>query len=291
MSRPYSISSSPKETKSGIVKLTIKKVSDGFVSNWIYENWKVGSEVEISGPDGTFYYERLRDHKNVIAVAGGSGITPFLSMARSIADGLEDFNLTVIFGSRTKDAILFDGEFAQICSQTNKVKIIHVLSDEKTEGYEYGFITAELIKKAAEKFTDGYSLFACGPSAMYSFLKTEIEKLGLSKKDIRFEIQSAAKMEGGKDCNLTVITPLEEKKITVHAGETLLSAIERNGLKCPSRCRGGECGWCRSRLVSGEVFVPESSEYRRFGDITRNFIHPCVSFATSDLVLEVPCDK
>lgn len=292
VSRPYSVSSSPLETKDGVVKITVKKVSEGFVSSWIFDNWKEGDEAEISGPEGTFYFERLRDHKNVIAVAGGSGITPFLSMAKSIGEKTEDFNLTVIFGSRTKNTILFEKEFKEICSKTEKVKVVHVLSDEKLDGYENGFITADLIGKYASDFEkEGYSLFVCGPSAMYSFLGGEIENLGLSKKDVRFEIQSAVKMEGGQDYFLTIKSLEGEKKIPVLAGETLLSAIEKNGIRCPSRCRGGECGWCRSKLLSGDVFVPETSEFRRYGDKKQGYVHPCVSFALSDVALEIPVDK
>jgi formate hydrogenlyase transcriptional activator len=111
------------------------------------DNWKVGTPVSISDPQGNFYFERMRDAKSVIALAGGSGITPFLSMAYSIKDGAEDFDLTVLFGSRTGKDILFEEEFDEICAVCPKVRLINVLSDEKKDGYENGFITAELIKK------------------------------------------------------------------------------------------------------------------------------------------------
>lgn len=295
VTRPYSISSSPMETKDGLVKITVKKTSEGFVSNYILKHWEKGSEVEISGPEGSFYYEKLRDHKNVIAVAGGSGITPFLSMAKAISEGIEDFNLTILFGNRTKDSILFKNEFDEICSKTDKVRVIHVLSEEKDfpedPMFETGFITSEIIKKYAENYSGDYSVFACGPSAMYSFLKGEIEKLGLARKDVRFEIQGALRLEGGKDYSLTIRTLGSEKTVPVLAGETILSAIEKSGVKCTARCRGGECGWCRSKLISGIIYIPEESEFRRFGDKRTNYIHPCVTFAESDVIIEVPAEK
>ena len=74
------------------------------------DNLKVGDKVIVSDPQGQFYYEDLRDSKHVIALAGGSGITPFLSMAAAIAEGSEDFNLTILFGSRTQEQILFKEE-------------------------------------------------------------------------------------------------------------------------------------------------------------------------------------
>lgn len=68
----------------------------------------------------------------------------------------------------------------------------------------------------------------------------------------------------------------------------MLVAIERAGIKAPSRCRSGECGWCRSKLVSGTVCIPEENELRRWADVHYGYIHPCSSFPTSDLVIEVP---
>ena len=73
-------------------------------------DFKKGDKVITSDPQGQFYYEKLRDAKHVIALAGGSGITPFLSMAGAIVEGTEDFNLTILFGSRGVDSILFKYE-------------------------------------------------------------------------------------------------------------------------------------------------------------------------------------
>ena len=97
LTRPYSLCSNPKDAFKGIYEITIKGINDGYASTYILENWKEGTEVILSGPLGQFYYERLRDAKNVVALAGGSGITPFLSMARAIADKTEDFNLTILY--------------------------------------------------------------------------------------------------------------------------------------------------------------------------------------------------
>ena len=81
-------------------------------------------------------------------------------------------------------------------------------------------------------------------------------------------------------------------KFTVETAEAepdvLLIAIERAGIAAPSRCRSGECGWCRSRLLSGDVFVPAVTDGRRGADKDFGYIHPCSSFPLSDVVLEVP---
>ena len=104
VNRAYSISSSPKNAREGYYELTLKYVQDGLVSRYVLDNWKEGDEVELSGPAGTFYYSPLRDAKTVVCLAGGSGVTPFLSLANAIADGDEDFRMILLYGSRTEDA-------------------------------------------------------------------------------------------------------------------------------------------------------------------------------------------
>ncbi len=82
------------------------------------------------------------------------------------------------------------------------------------------------------------------------------------------------------------------EKVTVPArcDEPLLVAIERAGIKAPSRCRSGECGWCRSRLVSGEVLAPGLTERRRLYDVVAGYIHPCCSFPCGDCVIAINCE-
>lgn len=296
VTRPYSISSSPKDALNGKIAITVKTNPTGFAAEHFLNNWKVGQHVLASDPQGQFYYDGFRDGHTVIACAGGSGITPFLSMAQAIRDGVEDFNLVILFGSRNRESILFAKEFEDICKATNKVKVVHVLSDEECEGYEHGFISAELIKKYAP--ASDYSVFICGPEAMYRFIEKELPALNLPKKFIRRELLGVTKKVWeqvgypaeckDKTFKITVKHGPKEVVIDASANESVLTALERAGIKAPSRCRSGECGWCRSKLVSGSVFIPEENEGRRFTDIQFNYIHPCASFATSDLVLEVP---
>ena len=294
-SRPYSICSSPKEALNGKYSIMIEDYPAGFVAPYLSKNIQIGDEFTISSPMGTFYYEPLRDEKHVVALAGGSGVTPFISMAYAIRDEIEDFDLTLIYGSRTRDSIYFKDELDELLNVTNKVKIIHVLSDEKIDGYEHGFITSDLIKKYA---SDNYSVFACGPGSFYSFMKEDIKKLNLKKKQIRFEMEAVS-----RDLASDINYPQEKKnmvfnavikqrdkeyKIAVRADEPILCAIERAGIKIPSSCRSGVCGWCRTRVVEGNTYNTEKNDNRGTGDVILGYIHTLDSFALSDLVLEIP---
>ena len=298
--RPVTLSCGPALTLEGKIQLTVKRVEqDAFLSAYIHENWKVGDAVETSGPQGTFFYEPLRDAKKVVAIAGGSGITPVFAMANAIADGDEDFDMTVLYGSRTKDDILFQEEFDAIMARTDKVKLVNVLSEEEAEGCEHGFITAELIKKYAG---DGvYSVFAAGSQGMYKFLDGEAEKLGLVKKYYRKELYDNISRpwdypgypEEARDKVFNLKIKMCDKffEIPCNANENILVALERAGVAGPNRCRGGICGWCRSRLLSGDVFIPEDTDGRRAQDKLDGYIHPCASFAVSDLFIEMPLKR
>lgn len=293
LTRPYSLSSSPKEALEGHYSVTIKRVEGGLASNYILDNWTVGTGVKASEPLGVFTYEPLRDAKTVIAIAGGSGITPFRSLAKAIADGDEDASMILLYGSRTLGDAIFQADFQTL--ESEKFKLIHVLSEEQKDGCEHGFITAELIRKVAPE--GEYSIFLCGPQAMYDFVDKEIATLGLRKKFIRHELFGEY-FNPGKESDypanvapafqLTVRMAGAQQTVTAPADTSLLRTLEANGIAAPAHCRSGECGWCHSRLVSGEVYTPKSVDGRREADLLYGYIHPCCAFPLSDLTIEVP---
>lgn len=292
LTRPYSLSSSPREALAGRYGLTIKRVEGGLASNYILDNWTVGTEVTVSEPLGVFTYEPLRDAKTVIGIAGGSGITPFRSLAKAIADGDEDAKLILLYGSRTMADAIFQEEFKAL--EGEKFQLVNVLSHETQEGCEHGFITAELIKKYAP--AGDYSIFLCGPQAMYEFVDKEIETLNLRKKFIRHELfgeyfgpakEADYPANVAPSFQVTVRIAGTEQTITASSDTSLLRSLEAAGIAAPAHCRSGECGWCHSKLVSGQVYTPKSVDGRREADFIYGYIHPCCAFPLSDLTIEV----
>lgn len=302
VTRAYSLSSSPKDSLEGKYVLTVKLVEGGLMSRYIFDTWEVGSKVEVSAPAGNFEYQPLRDAKKVICLAGGSGITPFVSMANAINDGDEDFEMTLLYGSRSYDSILFREELDALAAKCGKIKVVHVLSDENAdcpEGTEKGFITAELIKKYAPA-DEPYSVFLCGPQQMYAFVDKELEKLGLEKKYIRHEMfgefhnpASQADYPAEVPETVKITVTVQDKTYTVAGltSDSVMQTLEKNRIAVPARCRSGECGFCHSHLISGKVYVPKHLEYRRLADYKFGCIHPCCSFPLTDLEINVPVAK
>ncbi len=302
VTRAYSISSSPKDSLEGKYVLTIKLVDGGLMSKFIFDTWTVGKEVEVSAPSGNFEYQPLRDAKKVICLAGGSGITPFVSMANAVADGDEDFEMTLLYGSRDAKNILFKEELDELCEKCDKIKVVHVLSAQKgrcPKGTEKGFITAELIEKYAPA-DEKYSVFLCGPQQMYAFVDKELEKLNLERKYIRHEMFGEFHNPGtqedypaGVPENVKITVTIQDKTYIVRgkSGDSVMQTLEKNGVSVPARCRSGECGFCHSHLISGKVYVPANLEYRRLADYKFGCIHPCCSFPLTDLEINVPVAK
>lgn len=223
----------------------------------------MGTEVTASEPLGNFTYEPLRDAPTVVAVVGGSSITPFRSLAMAITDGDEDCDLTILYGSRTLEDTIFQKDLKELEAACPRIKLVNIFSHEERDSYEHGFITAELIKKYAPE--SEYSLFVCGPQVMRKFVDKEIETLGLRKKFIRNELFGeyfgpAKEMDYPENVapafKITVRIAGTERTITAPSDVSLLRSLEAAGIAAPAHCRSGECGWCHSKLVSGEVYTP-----------------------------------
>ena len=204
-------------------------------------------------------------------------------MIKSIIEGSDDFNLIVFYGVRTRSDLLIDLDSVK----HEKIKVIPVLSHEEVEGYEHGFITKELISKYVP---ESYSVFMCGPDAMYNFVKEEFVKLGLDRYSIRQEHNSIGNRQFVEPKVFKLTVHMRDKVYVVDAyqNETLVAAMERAGLAAPVRCKSGSCGFCHSRLVKGEVTIPEKYESRRAADLKFGFIHPCCTYPESDVEIDVP---
>ena len=149
--RAYSLSSAPNKINKGY-RITIKRVPNGLVSNIMLDDMKIGDGLTISRPMGDFGYNKVRDEKNVIGIAGGSGITPFISLAYEVDAGLDDCNLTVFYSVKTEDDIIFKKEIEYFNKHCKKVKFVVTLTREEKPGYLKGHINKDMIEPYIKEF-------------------------------------------------------------------------------------------------------------------------------------------
>jgi len=296
--RPYSICSAPYQARTGeqpFFCLTIRngKPGTGFASSWIYSNVKVGDTFTAHLPFGEFYYEPLRDARHVVGLAGGSGITPFYSMAKEIEHGTLDMDLTILYGSVSTKDIILEKQLSAI--KSDRVKFVNVISGDEDYDGEKGFLSADIIKKYS---SDDTTYFVCGPLPMYNFVSGELAKLNVPKRRIRMEVFGAprdvTKAEGypsdakPETFRIHVLRGIQDDVIEVSSLEPIAVSLERAGIPNNTRCRSGACGWCRIKVVEGDYFVPKTGDGRRYADKQFNYVHACSTWPLSDMTIRIP---
>lgn len=307
LTRPYSISSAPYQARGQkpFFEVTIRRKPGGFASEWFLDRAEVGMKLEADLPFGQFYYEPIRDAPRIVAIAGGAGITPFVSMAKEIAWGNLDLDLTILYGSKVHTDIVCAKELADAENTAREkratdlyfkgsVKTIPVMEDDPWWPGESGLITRELI----ERYSDGdTSYFFCGPQPMLPYVSNIMKEMGVSgrrfRKDTASQPVDVSKIPGfpkdqiGKTYKITVVRGIREDEIPARADEPVAVSLERAGIKMDTHCRGGECGYCRSRLLSGDLFVSPLGDGRRAEDKEMGWFHACSSYPMSDVKIKI----
>ena len=298
VTRSYSLCSSPKKALEGKYAITIRSNPGGFAADKLLAELKVGDEIISSCPQGFFYYEDLRDCPTVIGLAGGSGITAFRSIAKDMLTSHRPEKFTILYGSRNENDIIFFDELNEIAKQSGgAVEVFNILSEpgEKWTG-EKGFISADMIKKLVPDW-DKVTYYISGPQPMYDFLDGEFKKMVIKEKFIRKEeygettdiTKSPLYPKGHENdtFKITVKFGLDEQVISAKATDTVVVSLEKAGLAPDTHCRSGQCGWCRSLLLKGEVWQRPQSDGVRSSDKDYGYFHPCSAYPMSDLVIEV----
>ena len=288
VTRPYSIASSLEEGKQGHVDIIVRDDPNGFVAPYLCHEIPVPSQVTLEVGLGHFYVDPFRDAGNIVCIAGGVGIAPFLSMASS----LNVESITILRGAKSQSELI-GGDAIEALNKPN-VRVIDVLSEEEVEGCEHGFIDAKLIKKYS---TDGdCSYFLCGPAAMEAFVRKQLASMGVPARRIRSECFSSPKVYDrpdfpeeakGKTYRLSVIQGIKKTVIDAYSGESLVTALERAGLYVRTCCRSGACGACRMKVLEGDVYVIKENDGRRAADKEFGYVHGCNAYPLGDVAVRI----
>lgn len=287
-SRPYSLSSSAKQR--AYYEITVAAVEGGFVSGYLLQQLKVGDRLEANGPAGVFRYHPVFHSKRSVFLGGGSGITPFVSMIRTALESGEDRDMTLLYGSRTEELAMYHRELAAFAEGHPNFHYTLILSDEEKEGMEHGFIDAERIRAHVPEVLD-CTYYMCGPAVMMEFCRKALDELQIPGRSIRREVFGTRRdiwnepgwpegMTGEERFQIKV----GDQTIQAKSGESVLTALERGGLRVNVCCRSGECSLCRVQLVSGKVFTAQGA-LLRYADELFGYIHSCKAYPISDLEL------
>ncbi len=286
--RPLSIASPPSQT--AYYDLTVKRVPGGLVSNHLLDNVREGDALTASGPDGCFVYNPLIHGRRLVFIAGGSGITPFMSMIREVCDRGLDRHITLIYGNRSEDDIIYHEALCTLAARHPNLVYVPVIEQPQSDyAGERGFMNGDLIERVAGALP-GAMLYLCGPQAMYDFCLGELEARGVPRRRIRREMfgpparvsQSPGWPAAVGEDDRFKVTIIDGPTIAARAGTPLLNTFEQAGLAPPSQCRSGECSLCRVRVLKGRVFQPAGVPLRQ-SDRIQGYVHACVSYPVEDL--------
>jgi len=267
--RTYSLCSSPIENK---WKVAIKKAEGGLFSTFANEQLKCGDVLEVMEPVGKFNTSLdPLNKKNYLAFAAGSGITPVLSVIKTTLAAEPQSSFTLVYGNRSRSSIIFFEELEGLKNKyLNRFSLINILSRERTDAaINFGRIDSDKLT-ALNKFIDYINmdeLFICGPGEMIFCVKDFLERIGVDKRKIHFElftsstpkkaiaVNKKADSKTGSYSSITIKVDGRsfEFPVSVNSDVTILDAAMKQGADLPYACKGGMCCTCKAKLLEGEV--------------------------------------
>lgn len=264
--RSYSICVSPDD---GELRVAVKKVDGGVFSTLANSSIKVGDEIDVMTPQGRFGVALDPDAaRTYMAIAAGSGITPLMSMLRTILTHEKKSRVVLIYGNRTTQSIIFREALEDLKDRfLSRLTIHHVLSREPQEiALLDGRIDADKIAALLRTLPDGAidHAFLCGPGGLIESGKAALTQVGVAPGRIHVEYFSTdglpietraavATAADGRESTAEIMLNGARHSIPVRSGETIVDAGLRAGLEMPYSCRGGMCCTCRAKVTEGDL--------------------------------------
>lgn len=262
--RCYSICSDMQED----ISIAIKKIDQGEFSTWANDNLKAGDQLEVMPPQGVFFQKAAKvGGKNYLGFAAGSGITPILSIVKTVLAQQPDSSFTLIYGNRSWKQTMFSEQIMDLKDRfKERFQLVNIFSREMNDSALFnGRIDAEklqLLFKADLIHANFDHCFACGPDEMMDAIEKVLAELGIERSKIhteRFNTGStkrisAEQIDRRQEERVNIILDGRELIIDVSKqDDSILDAALRAGADLPYACKGGVCATCKCKVLEGQV--------------------------------------
>ncbi|MFC7704346.1 1,2-phenylacetyl-CoA epoxidase subunit PaaE [Plastorhodobacter daqingensis] len=298
--RSYSICAGLDE---GVIRVGIKRVDGGAFSSWANENLRPGEVLEAMPPMGNFFTVLEPEAaRHYLGFAGGSGITPVLSIIKTVLAREPNSRFTLVYANRQISSIMFREELDDLKSTyLGRFSVIHVLESEAQDidlftGRVDGAKCAELFSRWID-IASVDTAFICGPEPMMLAIAQALRDHGLSDDQIKFELFAAGQPGRARQRVAATLTDQDaacEATVTLDgttrtfrmpkAGQSLLEAALSNAIDAPYACKAGVCSTCRARVIEGEVEMETNHALEDY-EVRQGYVLTCQCYPISDRIV------
>lgn len=300
--RSYSICAAPGDCE---LRVAIKRVAKGKFSTYANEDLKPGDELEVMPPMGNFVLkDKDTKHKHYMAIAAGSGITPVMSIMKSVLENDAEAKFTLIYGNKSRGTIIFREAIEALKNKyMQRLRVYHVLSRESMDAPLFnGRITAEKCREFCDKLIDINGVdeaFICGPEEMILSVRQQLIDLGMDMGRVHMELFSSPDQPKAKHDKWVEEHHEDDGKMSkvsitldgttfdldlAYNGDTILDAALKAGADLPYACKGGVCCTCRARITEGDVEM-EVNYALEPDEVKNGYVLTCQSHPKTERVI------
>lgn len=290
--RDYSISSSP---RSNDLTVTIKEIENGIFSSFANQELKVGESIAVAPPKGRFTYTTNSDCQNtIVAFAAGSGITPIMSILKTVLDTNTSQKFVLVYGNKTPEETIFFKTLHDLKTQyPTRFELQYVYSQAQGESALFGRIdkgNTNYSLKNLINIDQTSAFYLCGPEKMIHTVKEVLLQHNVCEDDILFELFTATTTVAEAQVSIpsgptkaTVLVDDETTEISVNSEQTILEAALKHDVDVPYSCQGGVCSSCICRITKGTAEMRQNSVLTD-GEVAEGLVLSCQAVPTSAVI-------
>jgi ring-1,2-phenylacetyl-CoA epoxidase subunit PaaE len=286
--RAYSICADP---ESGELRIAVKAVKNGAFSQFANTKLKAGDMLEVGKPEGKFTFEPQTDRqKNYAAFAAGSGITPVMSILKSVLKSEPQSSFVLVYGNKSPEETIFHQELHDLqLKYTGRLFVHFVYSQAKADGALFGRIDKSVVNfvlNNKHKELDFDKFYLCGPEEMINTVTKVLKEHNIKDSAIKFELFSSSIVENTEasahvgHTKITITVDDDETTFEMSQKQTILEAALKQGIDAPYSCQGGICSSCLARVKSGTAEMKKNSILTD-SEIAEGLILTCQAHPTS----------